>query len=265
MANSISERLRDTLDVTCAISEQDRKSSLNIIIRQSVEGISHKFGTVQLPVSDNTDDVDLFGWATEIADERDALAKNLRVSNARMEEAKRTIESLEEQLHALIAAKEEHETQLLSKFALLLNEKKLRIRSQQRLLVEQQTPPRSRSAQQAKSTEKRKALDQVGSADSSDSEAFDAMDVDKDNHAKMERSEDGRSTSSGNSATDNEVNTSRSRSFGDHSSKDTPTIPPPRELPFVTDSKSVSTKIQQRVANTSNNEGDETASEDDEL
>lgn len=259
----MSEKLRDTLDVTCVISGQDKKLSLNIIIRQSVEGITHKFGSLQLPFSDNTDDVDLFGWAIEIADERDALAIKLRSSNVRAEDAEKTIKSLEDQLQALITAKEEHETQLLSKFALLLNEKKLRIRSQQRLIADQNALPVSSSAVQGKGMQKRKALDHVISEEDSESEAFDAMDVDQDDIVKNDDTDDGRTTSATDSASDTEA--AAAPLSGSPSSKDEATIPPPRELPFGTKQSSLGSPPREIAAKASASDNEETASEDDEL
>jgi uncharacterized coiled-coil protein SlyX len=49
-------------------------------------------------------------------------------------EQKKTIESLNAQIHSLGEAKQEHENALLQKFSELLNSKKLKIRDQQRLL-----------------------------------------------------------------------------------------------------------------------------------
>lgn len=269
--DALSEKLRDTLNTTCAISGQDKKLSLNIIIRQSVEGITHKFGSLQLPFSDNTDDVDLFGWAVEIADERDNLATKLRLSNTSVEDAQRTIKSLQEQLQSLITAKEEHETQLLSKFALLLNEKKLRIRSQQRLIADQQLQPASTSAlklRAGKGTSKRKAADHDGSDQGSESDGFDAMDVDQDDVVRADDSDGGRTTAA---ETDSESDPDPTRARGLSSGSirpalnDAAAIPPPRELPFGINTTTSGVQSQQKTARAATSDNEETASEDDEL
>lgn len=251
------------------LSGQDKKSSLHIIVRQSVEGITHKFGSLQLPFSDNTEDVDLFGWAVEAADERDGLAAKLRSSLSRVEDAEKTIKSLEEQLQVLITAKEEHETQLLSKFALLLNEKKLRIRSQQRLIADQQRHPTSAAATKAKatrSTQKRKADDHVDSDPGSESDGFDAMDVDQHDVAKAEESDGGRTTAPDtDSEPDPEPAASLPHDRTKASSKDAAVLPPPRELPFGNRSASSSSHSQVISAKAPTSDNEETASEDDEL
>lgn len=264
--DTLPEKLRDTLNVTCVISGQGEKSNLNIIIRQSVEGITHKFGALQLTFSDNTDDVDLFGWAVEIADERDSLAARLRSSNTGVENAEKTIRSLQQQLQELIAAKEEHETQLLSKFALLLNEKKLRIRSQQRLIADQHAQPVSRSTGKTKNTEKRKAPDQATTDDASESEGFDAMDVDQDDVVHAEDSNGGRTPSTDtDSASDHEAPATSLSTSAKVSPSDVATIPPPRELPFGTTSKFARDVSHAKPAKMQASENEETASEDDEL
>jgi DNA double-strand break repair and V(D)J recombination protein XRCC4 len=59
----------------------------------------------------------------------------------RVSTAEETINKLNGQLEELINAKSEHESQLISKFVQLLNEKKLKIRNQQRLLASARVDP----------------------------------------------------------------------------------------------------------------------------
>lgn len=56
-------------------------------------------------------------------------------------EQEETIKKLDAQLKELIAAKSSHETELLGKFCVLLNEKKAKIRDQQRLLASAKIDP----------------------------------------------------------------------------------------------------------------------------
>lgn len=63
------------------------------------------------------------------------LSTTIQHLNEKFAEQKDTISKLENQLDDLIQAKKTHEEELLAKFALLLNEKKLKIREQQRLLA----------------------------------------------------------------------------------------------------------------------------------
>jgi hypothetical protein len=254
------------LDVTCAISGKGKKSTLSIIIRQSVEEISHKFGSLQLLLSDDTDDVDLFGWASQAAEQRDALTAELRSTNTRVEKAEEVIKSLQTQLQELVKAKEEHETQLLSKFALLLNEKKLKIRSQQHQIASQPAPSMSRSAASAQNTRKRKHLDNAVPDDASESDGFDEMDVDRDEVANEDDSDAARRTSSeSDTASEPEVPSPLASGPEKSSSKDTEIVPPPRELPFGIKAKPYDDALTKPIATQPPSDDEETASEDDEL
>ncbi len=71
----------------------------------------------------------------------DALETSIQNLTSQLTEQKQTIDNLEQQLEDLIQAKKSHEDELLGKFALLLNEKKLKIREQQRLLAGAKVDP----------------------------------------------------------------------------------------------------------------------------
>lgn len=267
-STSLPDSLRDTLDIAYAISGKANKTTLSIIIRQSVEDISHKFGSLQLAHSDDTDDVDLFGWASEAAEKRDSLAAELRTSNTRVEKAEGVIRSLQAQLQDLITAKEEHETQLLSKFAVLLNEKKLKIRSQQHLIANQRAPLMSRSGVNTQNIRKRKNLDDTVPDDGSESEGFDTMDVDRDEAANENDSEVARMTSTDtdtDTASEAEDPAPPASGPGRSSPKDTVTLPPPRELPFGIKSKPHEDALLEKTSRMPPSGNEETASEEDEL
>lgn len=172
--------LQDNLEVTCRISGKVPKQRLLITLQISVEGINSKRGSVELSYDENTDDVDLFGWAIKIADDRGALQQDLAESNKRSATAQSTITSLQNQLRELMKTKEEHEAQMLSKFTLLLNEKKLRIRTQQRQIAEQDQPAKSSSRHKStSSSRKRKHVNVETHPDpDSESDGFEAMQVD---------------------------------------------------------------------------------------
>lgn len=260
------DSLRDTLDTTCAISGSAKKPILSVIIRQSVQDISHKFGSLQLAYSDDTDDVDLFGWASEAAQRRDLLAAELRASNTRVEQAEEVIKTLQAQLQDLITAKEEHETQLLSKFAVLLNEKKLKIRSQQHQIANQDAPSISRSAANVQNARKRKRMDDTAPDETSESEGFDAMDVDQDEAETEDESDAGSRIASGEGTEDEaEFPNSPAPIPDKSSSKDPVTVPPPRELPFGIKSKTSDDVSANEVEKKPLSDNEETASEDDEL
>ena len=71
----------------------------------------------------------------------DTLETSIQNLTEQLTEQKQTIEQLEQQLEDLIQAKKAHDEELLGKFALLLNEKKLKIREQQRLLAGAKVDP----------------------------------------------------------------------------------------------------------------------------
>jgi hypothetical protein len=101
------------------------------------------------------------------------------------------IARLQESLEELVKLKNENESQLLEKFSLLLNEKKLKIRDQQRLLLTSNVDPtkleeveQSRLAIRAHPAGpsrkgKRKAGENTENSDD-ESDGFEKMDVDKE-------------------------------------------------------------------------------------
>lgn len=79
--------------------------------------------------------IELFEWPRIAAARADALEKDLVGLQDRHQVAEESIRKLKEQLKELTRAKSQHENQLMAHFAQLLNEKKLKIRNQQRLLA----------------------------------------------------------------------------------------------------------------------------------
>ena len=59
-----------------------------------------------------------------------------------MSDQRQTIQQLTAQLDALVGAKHAHEEEMLTKFAALLNSKKMKIRDQQRLLAQSKVDPK---------------------------------------------------------------------------------------------------------------------------
>ncbi|KIW92451.1 uncharacterized protein Z519_06298 [Cladophialophora bantiana CBS 173.52] len=131
---SISIQRKNNLEATCSISGKDPKSTLSIAINNRVEEITQRLGTIDLPQTEDTDDVDLFGWASQAAEKRDELQTEVTGLKEQVKTKDEVIKGLQQQIDELVDAKAEHEKQMLSKFALLLNEKKLKIRNMQRIL-----------------------------------------------------------------------------------------------------------------------------------
>jgi len=65
----------------------------------------------------------------------DSLAQQITSLTERLHAAEESIKSLNSSISELVAGKKEHEDLLLTNFVQVLNEKKLKIRNQQRLLA----------------------------------------------------------------------------------------------------------------------------------
>jgi len=102
---------------------------LSITFSNRVEDITQRLGTIDLPQTDDTDDVNLFEWALQAIEKRDGLGDEVTSLRRQIKGKDEVVASLQNQIDELVEAKAEHETQMLAKFTLLLNEKKLKIRN----------------------------------------------------------------------------------------------------------------------------------------
>ena len=112
---------------------------------------------------------------------------------SKYESAQATIASLDAKLDELVKAKSEHEEELISKFVLLLNEKKLKIRNQQRLLstakvdktklqqMQKTLEGRGRQVESSRAGKRRAdaQADEEEGAQNESSDGFEKMDLDK--------------------------------------------------------------------------------------
>ena len=114
---------------------------LSIIFRNNISGITQKLGEVVFE-KDETQELDIIGW-TGIAVERgNGLDREIQDLTSKYDEQSKKMEQLNYQLEDLIKAKIEHEDLLLQKFSKLLNNKKLKVRNQQRLLASAKVDPK---------------------------------------------------------------------------------------------------------------------------
>ncbi|KAI5368213.1 putative DNA repair protein XRCC4 [Septoria linicola] len=109
-------------------------STATITIRKNVDGITQRLGTIHLQENTAATEIDIFDWVDTATAEAYDLRSQLEVLQASVESQKDAVAKLTTELDMLVRAKKEHEDELLSKFAVLLNAKKLKIRDQQRLL-----------------------------------------------------------------------------------------------------------------------------------
>ena len=271
------------------MSGKDPRSTLTISLRNKVEDITQQLGSVQLPQTEQTDDIDLFGWAIQAIDRRDELEEQAEYLQEAAKAKNGIVTNLHKQIDDLVKAKAEHEQQLLAKFTSLLNEKKLKIRNLQRVLSTAQADPKmlkelqSVNGREARSNGRRGTKRQAPEQDeqSDESEGFENMDVDAvvNNPEEPVSPESGRSTPEPEDTDDEDedldaTNTaeSRPRTRGTDSRKKSPTpLPPRRELPFQRrpggqkDGTTEEPKKTHTPPTMADDGDEETASEDDEL
>lgn len=102
--------------------------------------MQQRLGSITLR-QDDAQAIQLFDWTGLSVARVDALEQQILSLTERYRIAEDTINKLNVQLEKLIQAKSEHEDQLISRFVQLLNEKKLKIRNQQRLLASAKVDP----------------------------------------------------------------------------------------------------------------------------
>ncbi|POS85446.1 hypothetical protein EPUL_002377, partial [Erysiphe pulchra] len=109
-----------------------KSDSVILTIQRKAELIIEKIGDITL-LSDELD-ISLFDWCNTIIESRDKSLSELNILKSVIAVKDGEIEKLKEALDKMTKVKREHENELLEKFALLLNEKKAKIRDQYRRL-----------------------------------------------------------------------------------------------------------------------------------
>ena len=191
---SVTSQQSDNLDVTCSISGKEGKRSLSITFSNKVEEITQRLGTIELSETEDTDDVDLFGWAALSIEQKDGLHNEVTDLKGQVKAKDDIVSSLQEQIDELVEAKADHEKQMLSKFALLLNEKKLKIRNMQRILSTAKADPKKINELQAMignepasvARRKRPADEEAAEDQDDESDDFEAVDADAVTEAQKE-------------------------------------------------------------------------------
>jgi hypothetical protein len=125
----------------------------------------------------------------------------LKSRNTALQDKDEQVKKLEESLAELVKSKIDYENQLLEKFSLLLNEKKLKIRDQQRLLASSNVDPaRLEAVEESRAVSghsagpsrkgKRKAGPVPDQSDSESGEGFEKMEVDEaSNESEQEQAQ----------------------------------------------------------------------------
>ncbi|PWY86322.1 hypothetical protein BO94DRAFT_624531 [Aspergillus sclerotioniger CBS 115572] len=109
-------------------------NELVIIIRRRIHTITQRLGSIILR-QDDEQAIQLFDWSAVAVTRADFLEQRLSTLQQQCHTAENTINQLSRQIEELISAKGRHEDQLMTNFTQALNQKKLKIRNQQRLLA----------------------------------------------------------------------------------------------------------------------------------
>lgn len=119
----------ETLEANATITGDQ----LVIIIRKNISGITRRLGEISLN-KDDSQEIDSISWAATAVGRSSALEKEAEDLRSKYDAQSETLKRLNQQLEQFIEAKEQHENALFEKFAVLLNEKKSKIRNLLRLL-----------------------------------------------------------------------------------------------------------------------------------
>ncbi|CAK7197720.1 hypothetical protein SEUCBS139899_000368 [Sporothrix eucalyptigena] len=120
----------ENVDATATVKEE---ATLTITIRKRVQNITQRLGTLSLTY-DGDEGIELFEWCGEAVDGRMRAESNLVKATSEQTTLQATVEDLKAQLDEFLKTKAADEAVMLEKFCMLLNEKKLKIRQQQRQL-----------------------------------------------------------------------------------------------------------------------------------
>ncbi|KAG9240418.1 hypothetical protein BJ878DRAFT_546267 [Calycina marina] len=261
--------------------EKRRKPFMNIAIQKRIEGITQKYGEVDLPET-TEEELPLFDWVGLAIELKDGLSDEVRKLQTQLLVKEEEAAKLKAALEDLVKVKSAHEDELTEKFSLLLNEKKLKIRDQQRLLASSTVDPDKLAAVEAERAgshspgpsraRKRKA----GAKDEGELEdGFEQMDVDEPGGTDLggeERAEmPGQSTADEASEDEAPIRPARAKKIANRAktppvkqeqlSQPSDELPPRRKLPF--NKKKATQKIAEKVEAAA--EDSETESDNDEL
>ncbi|RDW93217.1 uncharacterized protein DSM5745_00539 [Aspergillus mulundensis] len=239
--------------------EDDKE--LVITVRKRIQSITQKLGSITL-YQDEEQHIELFEWTNLAIDRADTLEQRFNNLSDRFHAAESKIDLLNKQLQEFICSKDQHEQELFSGFVQLLNEKKLKIRNQQRMLASANVDTGKLTMMQAVASSEQPRPKRKGGkggrckraaemipADSSD-DGFEKMGAEKSkhhaNHGMDEGTDDeGQSTpepiedDGGTSSDDENAYSNRRSQRGDGQERRLPaqaasnSPPPRRELPFA--------------------------------
>ncbi|SPO05746.1 uncharacterized protein DNG_08433 [Cephalotrichum gorgonifer] len=271
LVSLLSQQAPEGVQATAKIEEgrdaDDPPTHLIIEVRRSIQGITKHLGDVTLRYKEE-EPIDVVEWCSSSVLAHEETRASLARESDRAAKQEKEIENLQSQLNEFIEAKKADEAGLMEKFRDLLNEKKVKIREQQRLLasaplghVEKQEQDVAASGvggsdikieeEEEEGVRGHKALPSrrskrktVAPEEDSSDDAFETMEVDEEKGVQRD-SEDNQTTDTGS---DGDVTASEDDSDGPSAAtkvvaseskaekeggKRIEAPPPPRELPFA--------------------------------
>ncbi|KAG5288042.1 hypothetical protein I7I48_10114 [Histoplasma ohiense] len=200
---TVPEEHKAGLEIAATVKQnEDDESDKEIIVtlRKRIDTITQRLGTISLK-QDDDQAIQLFDWTGLAVTRADELEEGLTSLTAKYDAVETAINKLNSQLQELIKVKSEHDEQLIAKFAQLLNEKKLKIRNQQRLLASAKIDPAtvdemrtSDPSEIGSSSQRGKRKAEEPSISSESEDGFDTMDIGnigKKGNASRENEEEG--------------------------------------------------------------------------
>ncbi|KND94456.1 hypothetical protein TOPH_01107 [Tolypocladium ophioglossoides CBS 100239] len=109
-------------------------SSISLTVRKQVQGITQRLGAIKLNC-DQSEGIELFQWCETALNALSKSKEEAASSSKKANDLEAAVTELQVQLDELVRAKSDDETALLQKFRDLLNEKKVKIRQQQKILA----------------------------------------------------------------------------------------------------------------------------------
>jgi hypothetical protein len=262
-----------SLEVACSVSGKEPKRSLSVTLNNKVEEITQRLGTIGFAETQDTEDVDLFGWASQATEQRDSLRAQAATLEKVVHQRDKDVSSLQKQIDELVAAKLEHEKQMLAKFAMLLNEKKRRIRELEGIMSGVELPEEIREELRAAlkkgATEARKnkrSAEGDGPDDEDDSDGFEPMQLDPPKDEQVDAESQASNDTTPTASDVEEDNESDDGGHGAESPDDRPSTT--KNLPNLSKRNGASTRVdtpQIKAPSTADEDDEETASDDDEL
>ncbi|EED15069.1 conserved hypothetical protein [Talaromyces stipitatus ATCC 10500] len=174
------------IEATASIkSTKEEVNELVITIRKKIDSITQRVASLTLTQNDDQT-IELFEWMGLILSRTDVYEHQISTLTTHLQVAQKSIKDLQTSLDDLVKSRKEHENMLLGSFAQVLNEKKLKIRNQQRLLasaiVDSDKVRELESMDQEKpapKTRRNKRKAPIRQQESDSDDGFEKMDIDK--------------------------------------------------------------------------------------